>query len=262
MCLFYALMLTSISINAISLVSSNVIAVKCDFRKHTNGCDPSTGAKCDSTINTCICREGLIRLKDGSCLEPKMIGEDCSSSAQCMVDKSGCFATSAALDRWQCQCEPQYWLKVSAEERNGRRPKQSCEQRLSYGQSCHNSNQCSEQLVCSPSEHRCVCDTDFEFNSNENKCFHKNYTKCSDGEEWSQHLNKCVERVHYSNRGTSGGGSGARAGMGGRASGSKGWFGDNAAHSIQCYANVYLYSIVLLAIALLDIKRIAFTISY
>lgn len=262
MCLFYALMLSSISLNALHLVSSNVISVKCDFDKHTDGCDPSTGALCDPTLGRCVCKEGFIRLTDGSCAEPRMVGEDCRSSAQCRVEHSACFAADPALKRWQCQCEPQFWLKAGPNQTNDSRPEQSCEHRLSFGQTCQQSNQCSEQLVCSPAEHRCVCGQDFEFNGKENKCFHKNYTKCEDNEEWSQHLNKCVARVHYSHRGTSGGGSGARAGMGGRAAGSKGWFGNNAGLRVHCYANKYFYSIVLIAIPLLDIRRMAFALSY
>ncbi len=226
MCALLILML-SFSTHIFKLVSSNL--TKCDFSLYSTGCEDPEGSMCDHSLNECVCKTNYtIKLKNGVCLKPKMMEEECISSAQCSVKNSACFAKDGNLEQWKCQCSPEFWYNIETNK---------CERKSNFGELCQNNTQCMDQLYCSLNL-TCVCNQDFYFNSSVNKCLHFNSSKCDESEDWNPTTLQCVPKMHYSHRGGSGRagggrGGGGRAGAGGRSSGSRGWFAGSRGHSYR-----------------------------
>jgi hypothetical protein len=204
------LILISFSAHIFRLVSSNL--TKCDFSLYGTGCEDPEGSMCDHNLNECVCKTNYtIKLKNGVCLKPKMIDEECISSAQCSVENSACFAKDGNLELWKCQCSPEFWYNIETDE---------CERKSNFGELCQNNTQCMDELYCSLNS-TCVCNQDFYFNSSVNKCLHFNSSKCDDSEDWNPTTLQCVPKMHYSHRRFRSGGlrvwySGSRGGSYGR----------------------------------------------
>ncbi|XP_054158652.1 uncharacterized protein LOC128956963 [Oppia nitens] len=272
---FYYLLILSIGIQLLNIVVSvvvnekNQITIESDENKCNldTGCQHLEGTVCDPTLKRCVCRpDRPVRLSNGACLESRAPNEPCITSAQCLVKHSACYATDDALKHWVCQCRPDYYsVTTTTNLTTGGAvgivdtPVQQhrCEPRVDYGHRCQQSNQCRNRMQCLTSDggqqQQCVCADKHEYDKAVGDCRPVGAKLCAtdvDGDqEWSTAHGKCMPKIYYSHRGSSGGGSGSRAGAGGRDSGSKGWFGNNPATRVRCYANTY-FSISALIIIL------------